>query len=383
MIAAPSGFQDPTDIGNRALTHMGADHKLDDLLTDQSKNQREIFGVYTKLRQAELRLNAWKWAIKRIVLRPLDVTSMQWTPAAWSNATTYRVGQVVSYDDGYGARLWVNVSPGNLNNAPSAGSLVWDDYVGQIVAGPYDSTIAYMPGDLVYVAQDVGTYKVYLSLTAANEDDPSTVDAYDATATYKKGDIVVDASINYISLVDFNKGNTPATSGTQWATTTATDSTKWVEVGGTLAQMTILYPINAGPRSSATSLNAYPLPYNFLRKASQDPKAGSMSFLGAPTNIMYDDWLIEGGFIVTQESQPIIFRFVADLTNVTRMDALFCEGFAARIARETCESITQSTAKLQAIGAAYSQFMRQARLVNGIEEGADEQPLDDWLACRI
>lgn len=383
MLTSPSAFQNPTDIGNRALQHLGADHALDDLLTDVSKNQREIKSVYAKLRQAELRRNNWKFAMRRCILRALAETSMGWTPAAWSAMTTYRIGQVVSYDDGFGSRLWINTSSSNLDHAPGAGSLFWDDYFGTIVAAPYDATMAYYAGELVYVAQDTGTYKVYLSLINGNEDDPSTVDAYDATVTYRKGQIVVDSAINYISLVDFNLGNTPATSAGQWAVTALTDSLSWVEVLGTLDQLAILYPQSAGPSTNTGSANAYPLPYGFLRKAPQDPKAGSFSVLGAPTNALYNDWLIEGNFLISNQDGVINLRFVADATNVSRMDPMFCEGFAARIARETCEPITQSTTKLQAIGAAYTQFMKEARIVNGIENGADEAALDDYLACRM
>jgi hypothetical protein len=55
----------------------------------------------------------------------------------------------------------------------------------------------------------------------------------------------------------------------------------------------------------------------------------------------------------------------------------------ARIGLEVCERLTQSTAKLSNIGAAYKVFMTEARTVNGIETGAEEPPEDDWLTCRI
>ena len=68
---------------------------------------------------------------------------------------------------------------------------------------------------------------------------------------------------------------------------------------------------------------------------------------------------------------------------MTEMDPMFCEGLGARIALEIAEDLTQSDAKLQAIGAMYKEFMTEARVVNGIETGATEPPLDDWIACRI
>jgi hypothetical protein len=64
------------------------------------------------------------------------------------------------------------------------------------------------------------------------------------------------------------------------------------------------------------------------------------------------------------------------------MDAMFCEGFAARIALEVCEIITQSTEKLKNISGEYAKFMTEARTVNGIENEAEEAPRDDYLAVR-
>jgi hypothetical protein len=79
----------------------------------------------------------------------------------------------------------------------------------------------------------------------------------------------------------------------------------------------------------------------------------------------------------------MLFRFVADLADPTKFDPMFVEGFAARIALEVCESLTQSTEKLQAITVKYNTFMVEARLVNGIETGATQPPEDDYVACRL
>jgi hypothetical protein len=45
--------------------------------------------------------------------------------------------------------------------------------------------------------------------------------AYSATTSYTVGAFVTSSSVNYVSLVDQNVGNTPASSPTQWATTSA------------------------------------------------------------------------------------------------------------------------------------------------------------------
>jgi hypothetical protein len=48
-----------------------------------------------------------------------------------------------------------------------------------------------------------------------------------------------------------------------------------------------------------------------------------------------------------------------------------------------CEPLTQSSAKLGTIAKMYDTFMTEARIVNGIETGAEEPPEDDYVTCRL
>ena len=174
----------------------------------------------------------------------------------------------------------------------------------------------------------------------------------------------------YLSLIGSNSDLTSVTAS-------------WAQQTGTVAALSFLYPIGSGPTSQTETRNVYPLPYGFLRKASQDPKAGSASFLGAPSNRAYDDWLIEGQYIITREANPIVFRFVRDVVTVQHMDPMFCEGLACAIALAICEPITQSTEKRAGVAGEHKLMMTEARLVNAIEDDAEEAALDDWLACRM
>jgi hypothetical protein len=128
--------------------------------------------------------------------------------------------------------------------------------------------------------------------------------------------------------------------------------------------------------------NVFKLPNNYLRTAPQSTKQGSVTVMGSPTNLSYTDWEYESGYLTSAWSGPIPLRFVADMTDVTQMDDMFCEGLGARVAMELCEPLTQSAAKLQAIEGEYKTFMAEARAVNGIEIGPVEQPLDDLLQVR-
>ena len=120
----------------------------------------------------------------------------------------------------------------------------------------------------------------------------------------------------------------------------------------------------------------------FLNIEARDPKAGGVLYLGAPSGLNFDDWLIDDQYIVTRDQSPIIVRFVADIIDVRRFDPMFCEGFAARIAMETGEVLTQSTQKVTAAAGFYKQSMSDARLINAIEAGPIYPPEDDYVACR-
>lgn len=432
-----TNFLTAVDIGNRALQHVGQD-LIDSALgfTEQRKATQQVAFAYPKLRRAELRRNVWRFAIRRQVLRALDTNTMLLAPALWVSTTTYFAGSIVNDENG---TAWISLIPNNLGNEPQY-SPYWAQYFGPMSVSLYDSTVSYSAGELVYTADGDGTNRVYLSLQTGNSDNPATGTAYSATTTYFKNQVVTYSSVAYMSLIDLNINNTPSSSAAAWASGTtysigqavrgsdgirytsvgngnighdpttdggvnwtntgvlvpwASDfvggegSIKWLQIGGaefpmgvTLTTLNILYPIGSGPSTQQSSRNAYRLPAGFLRQAPSDPKAGSTSYLGAEWGLPYSDWLFEGNFIVSAMPGPIMLRFVADMVDVQQMDDMFCEGLGTRIALEVCEPLSQSTAKKQLIASEYEKFMTEARLVNAIEIGSEEPPVDDWIACR-
>jgi hypothetical protein len=147
--------------------------------------------------------------------------------------------------------------------------------------------------------------------------------------------------------------------------------------------MKFTYPIGSGPGTQSTTRNAFQLPNGYLKEAPQDPKAGQISFLGAPSNTTQNDWEFVGNFITSADTNVILLRFMGDITAVPRMTAMFCQGLACRIGTQVCESLTQSTGKLQMLASEYKSFMGEARASNAIENSTTEPPVDDWIACRI
>lgn len=424
-------FRTPVDIANRALQHLGQPRISETLgFTEDSSRASAMSFAYDKLRRPELRTNFWKFSTRKTVLRAISPSTMVIAPALWSSTTTYRPGAIVSDE---GNTLWISNFPDNLNNSPG-NSYFWEVYTGPLTADVYDSTIAYYAGELVYKYPGDGTFKVYVSLVNANTEDPATGTAWDATKTYVKDQVVLYSSVSYISLIDLNLNQTPSATPAAWAsgttygaaatvygtdsyiyssiagsnvghdpvTTTGywtntgvlkawtnsfsggTGSANWLELTPiALSDFFMVYPIGTGPSTQSATKNIYRLPAGFLRMAPQDPKAGSRSFLGAPTGLPYDDWLLEGDFIVTSDANAIMLRFIADIQDVTAMDDLFCEGMAARMGLECCEELTQSTGKKQAVASEYVKFISSARLTNAIEIGAIEPAEDDYITTRI
>jgi hypothetical protein len=493
------------DIANRALQRVGASRIAS--FSDNSKAAAEIAFNYGKLRTAELQRNTWRFSRKEVALRPLDTNTMLLAPTLWNNAVTYFVGSIVQDANG---SLWKSVLPNNLSNQPGlTNPPAWVPYFGPLTVQPFDSSVGYFDGELVYTLKGDGTYNVYLSLTNGNAVHPAMPNMWSATTIYKIDDVVAvvpnwssgptyvqgqtvlytDGNVyssltnsnnnnippsspanwalmptltlqsqfvpistftalapvlstpidewkvltsysigqfvifnavaylsiannnidktpssspsfwvaasggtNYQSLVDLNLGNTPASSPSQWTSVFSLGggNSQWIQIGGGgfpngvgLTAVRLTYPVGSGPLSQSWTKNVYRLPAGFIRRAPQDPKAGIWSWLGAPGNLTQVDWTFESQFLTTWDSRAIILHFIADVQNVTDFDPMFCEALSCRIALEVCETLTQSTAKLSFIAQEYKKFMGEAIIVDLIDVGAEEPPLDDLVACRF
>lgn len=424
------GYLDSLDIGNRALQHCGLEPVLS-VTEDSGRNKHAAF-AYDKVRKAELRRNVWRFATRLAVLRPLTTTTMLLSPAAWDATKTYLPGAIVADTND---ELWSSNKSENINNAPGD-TAVWEKYFGPMSVSLYDSTIAYYVGEMVYKANGIpGGYNVFMSLKNTNTDVPDVATAYDATVTYSKGDVVSSGGSNWRSLIEFNLGTTPADGplaydntatystgntvtgsdnyiyssvgsgnighdpttdgGVHWTNTdvpnawsrtptiTTAASVNWRLVQATIINPRLLYPIGTGPEEDNSTLNVFRLPAGFLKQAPQDPKAGSTSYLGAPSARMYDDWEFQGNYITSTESSVIVFRFVADIIDVQQFDDMFCEGLALRVALAISKPLNQSATRIQELASEYKLMMGEARLTNAIENDPVQPPEDDFITCRI
>jgi hypothetical protein len=423
-------FIDSLDIANRACQHLGVT-RIQNPAEDSIQNA-EITFAYDKLRRAELRRNNWRFAIKHAVLRPIDTTTFLLSPALWNAGVQYLPGSIVADSNG---QLWISNKANNIGNDPNQTD-IWDAYFGSMTADVYDTTggTLYFAGDLVYIQNTDGSYNVYLSLQNQNAEVPNVADVWSATATYQQDETVTYSGQQWRSLIALNTNHIPVAGPQNWVATqtyavnnqvTGTDgfiyqsvgsgnlnnnpvtdngtnwanldipnawtvtpaipvsSSMWVPLFASLVSFNFVYPIGFGPLSQQLTKNVFRLPAGYLRKAPQDPKAGLYSFLGGPAYNNQEDWLFEGKLLLSSCATPIIFRFIADVVKVSDMDDMFAECFAARIALETCEAITNSNVKKQTINNDYIKFRNEAITVNGIEVGVTEPPEDDYIMCRL
>lgn len=387
-------FQTPVDIANRGLQILGQQRIV--AFTDDTKQASEMNFVYDKIRRVELARNNWRFAIRNTALRPLTPNMKLAAFGGWDNAASYAQNDVVtSLVDGH---VYV-ASAANTNLEPSANPSSWGLYFGPDMVNQFITswinTFTYEKGDQTVGSNGTG----YVSLSAQSGYDPTTdggvhwaVDttivnisynstaaaytagnAYGQIANFYAGELVHVGDVTYISLLNNNQDIPVASGVTSWQALTTLP---------TLAVLTLIYPIGAGPLNDESTMNVFRLPVGYLKKAPQNPKAGQAIFLGAPDGDDFDDWVFQDNYFTSWSFGSIIFRFVADIAYVPAMQDMFCEGLAARCAAETCEILTQSDSKIKVAEGIYNQQMGEARRSNFIDTDPVYPPEDSYITCR-
>jgi len=123
-------------------------------------------------------------------------------------------------------------------------------------------------------------------------------------------------------------------------------------------------------------LKQYPLPNDFLRFLR-----GTEAGTGDEERERY--WKREGDSVVTEDSSPLQFRYIAQITDPAQFDSLFVDLLATTLAYELCEEITQSTSKKDTLAFDRQNIIIEARRVNAIENPSQDPPEDSWLQARL
>lgn len=342
-------FLTAVDIANRALQYLGSVRIA--AFSDSSRQATEINFCYDKLRRAELRRRPWRFATRRATLRALTLTTRRYVAPGWVTSNPYVIGQVVQ---------------GTTNPAVEE-SVTTGEYWICAVAHTSSASIypgSSTPGQPQYWQQYFG---------------PLYGDLYAAGTTYYAGEIAYykdggggTGNTFVMSLVNNNTGNPVQTSPNQWSGI------------GTHIDQAPFFPVAAGPGVTLASKtrNLFPLPNGFLRAREPDPKVAATETPATSAGLRAQDLQFEDNYIVSALAGPIPFRFVADVTDATRMDEMFCEGLALRLALSICEALTQSHTKLADIVQLYKLFIADAGRVNWLEIGSTEPNDEEYEVTK-
>lgn len=92
---------------------------------------------------------------------------------------------------------------------------------------------------------------------------------------------------------------------------------------------------------------------------------------------------IEGRHILTDLEAPLLIRYIAKSENPNEWDPCFLNAFAARLAFECCESVTQSEQKKQSLWAEYQGEIANASRMSAIQNPPASIPDGSWMEARI
>ncbi len=133
---------------------------------------------------------------------------------------------------------------------------------------------------------------------------------------------------------------------------------------------------------------AYPLPGDYAMLAPEDQFDGRttgtlVGTVGSTSDFpLSNDWIIEGGEILTNEEAPLDIRYMSLSVNEASFDPLFAEAFAAQLALMTVEELTQSNTKFAMIQAIHDRQIKRARQRNAIISPKAKAPASAWLNKR-
>lgn len=113
---------------------------------------------------------------------------------------------------------------------------------------------------------------------------------------------------------------------------------------------------------------AYTMPADFL------------SLILVKDNPEYD---FEGGKVLTDEGKTLYIKYIARIDNTGDYSPVFVEAFAALLAVESVEKITQSNTKKAALQQEYQQILAKAYMVDAIENPIKDLEQDEWVDARL
>ena len=310
------------------------------------------------------------------------------TAEGWLNTHYYTAGQIVSWpatgtfvmgpngdtlsdSSGLGNVTYQSTSNLNIGNDPQLTQLSGG-------APAWNATTAWVPSDYAYGSDN----QVYLCIAPSTGNWPDGVTTAGATVT-PGSDPTTDYGNAFWMPQYMYMGMWQAFAGPVQSL-----SIHWQQINANLVPITLAWPrgsrtwpVGTGPSSDTASSNVYRLPANWLRRAAENPKDGLYPYLGGPTFINQKDWVFEGDWMISQLCGPVMFRFSADVQDVTEFDSMFCEAFSLLLAIEVgaqCGSDQVPEAEKL-----YKTLIDAARTVDAIEQGTTTEPDDLLITVRM
>lgn len=123
-----------------------------------------------------------------------------------------------------------------------------------------------------------------------------------------------------------------------------------------------------------TKAYAYPLPGDYIMLAPQDDGSNDYN--------VRRDWVLEAGHIISNESGPLLVRYVSSNVLESSFDAIFAEALSGALAIACCEELTNSQSKFDRVAAFYDEQIGLARQRGSILIQKGRVPVSPWISKR-
>jgi hypothetical protein len=324
-------------------------------------------------------------------------------PESWLSSATYANTTIVNS----GGIFYVSLAAGNHNHNPSATVGQWWAVwvppentslptVGTPAPAPqgtYASGTTYAIGNIVsYTSLVTGNTQYYISIVnsnVGNEPDTSPADWSLWGSSTSQGlnsplGPFIWSAFNggvgiWLSLTNNNGSSNPSTFPAQ---VPFSGDPAWTSVGGTIAQLTVLWPANSGYLNDSSTLNLFRLPFGWLRPSDDFEQKNKHPWLGAFVGSYPKDFAYYDEYFTSWGQGPWDIPFVADIADVTRMHPKFCQCLAILMAQQMDEPLTQgkNATKLQD---RYNRVTGEAIRVDAILQGTPNQVLEEFVRVRL
>lgn len=97
----------------------------------------------------------------------------------------------------------------------------------------------------------------------------------------------------------------------------------------------------------------------------------------------FQDYQLEGRQILARSDEALPLRYLKRVEDSTQFDATFIDAFAAEIAYNLAEALTQSGSKKEQALQDFKQAIRDAVVANALEMPPEDLQDDTWVMARL